>query len=97
MSLNKSFFDSYLSLLNYLKSNNYAYEYRTTIIKKFHTQDDILAICQSLEWISNFYLQNYVSWNTLDSNFKGESFYENELVELKNLCLQYVWKCEIRR
>lgn len=107
---NSDYFDNYQKLRDLLltsKQNNISnniqkninidYEYRTTVIKWMHTLDDIKAMAQHIKWAKNYYLQNFVWWNTLDPNFKWESFSDAELEEMRQIALQYVQNCKIRK
>lgn len=45
--------------VRYLKGNPIPYEFRTTIVKEFHTKEDMIAIGEWLQGASAYYLQNY--------------------------------------
>lgn len=66
-----------------LKNSNIKYEFRTTIIKEYHTKQDILKI---LDIIGNskYYLQNFeMSSDVIDKNLHG--FTDYELMEMESL------------
>lgn len=72
------------------------YEFRTTVIKGVHTPEDIEHITLAISGAWHYYLQNYRSGNTLDPDFKGESFSEQELECFRQIAEKNVMKCGIR-
>ncbi|MFA7717109.1 MAG: anaerobic ribonucleoside-triphosphate reductase activating protein [Candidatus Absconditabacterales bacterium] len=91
------FFYSYQKLLQILLEGNIDYEYRTTIIKGMHTLEDLELMAQYIRGAKHYYLQNYVGGNTLDPNFGGQPFDDEELEKMKNIASKYVQHCEIRK
>lgn len=66
-----------------LKKNKVKYEFRTTIVKNFHTFADIESLCKMVGKASPYYLQNFInSDNVLEKNL--ESFSNEELANLKH-------------
>ncbi len=94
---NQDFFDNYNELLKFLLEGDVDYEYRTTVVKWMHTIDDIEQMAKYISGAKNFYLQNYVWGNTLDPNFGGEPFSDQELKEMCQIAWQYVQNCAIRK
>ncbi len=43
-----------------LLANKVAYEFRTTVVRQFHTPDNMLAIAQWIKGAQHYYLQNFV-------------------------------------
>jgi pyruvate formate lyase activating enzyme len=76
---------------------NIDYEYRTTVIKWMHTIEDIKSMAKYIKWAKNYYLQNFVWGNTLDPNFKWNSFSDDELEEMKKVAEEFVKVCKIRK
>ena len=73
------------------------YEFRTTLIKWFHDEDDILEIVKNtIPKAKNYFLQNFRPWKTLDKDFSGESFKILELENFKNIASKYVLNCDVR-
>lgn len=73
------------------------YEFRTTVIKWYHTPSKIAQIAQSVQWAKKYALQNFQTPKTLlNPYFKGKSFSVIELQDLKEIIEPYVWICEIR-
>lgn len=73
------------------------YEFRTTIAKWIHTEEDIEAIAKSIKGAKNYFLQNFEPWNTLDPKYSGKSFSDRELHEFKKIAEKYVGKVGIRK
>lgn len=90
------FFENYKLLFEYLKSDKVDYEYRSTLIKWFHSVEDIEEMWLYLQWVKVWYLQNFLPEETLDPNFVGESFSAEELQNLKKIANQYVSNCVVR-
>ena len=90
------FLENYKALLDYLKTWVVDYEYRSTLIKWFHSKEDLEEMWNYLQWIKARYLQNYLPEETLDPNFVGEPFSAVELQELKEVASQYVDFCSVR-
>ena len=77
-----------------LKSSNINYEFRTTIIKEYHTKEDILKILDVIG-NSNYYLQNFeMSEDVIDKNLHG--FNDYELIEMENLLNLKYHNVEVR-
>lgn len=93
----QEFFDNYENLRQLLLNWNVDYEYRTTIVKWMHTIDDIKSMAKHIKWAKNYYLQNYVSWNTLDPNFEWDKFDEIELEEMQKVAGEFVEYCGVRK
>lgn len=65
-----------------LKKSKVEYEFRTTIVKNFHTFEDIENLCKLVGKDSNYYIQNFISSdNVLEK--KLESFSNEDLEKLK--------------
>jgi len=93
---NEWFYQNFQSLLQTLLESNIDYEYRTTIIKGMHTAEDVSHMTHYIRWAKNYYLQNYIGGNTLDPEFGGKPFSEEELQEFKQIALKYVQHVGIR-
>ncbi len=93
----KKFFDEYQRLFKLLAKSGVEYEYRTTLVKGLHTLADVEAMAKYIEGAQHYYLQNYIWGNTLDPNFWGQSFDDDELEEMKKVASQYVQHCDIRK
>ena len=79
-----------LKSINLLKEGQVDYEFRTTIVKEFHTMDDIKAMSKLVKG-SKYYLQNFEDNENVC--YEGlHSFTEEELIEIekdnKNLTIR---------
>lgn len=77
-----------------LKNSTISYEFRTTVVKEFHAEEDIIKIGQ---WIgdSDYYLQNFVdSGNLICSGLNSVS--EEELHKMLNFVEPFVKNAQIR-
>jgi len=90
------FTESYSRLLQLLKSSAIPFEYRTTLIKGFHTKKLVQQMAEYLQWIPNYYLQNFMPGTTLDPGFTGKSFEEEEMEEMRDVVEEFVGKCGLR-
>jgi len=86
----------YLESIKVIMDSDIDYEFRTTVIKWVHDENTIENITKYIEGSKKYFLQNYIWWNTLDENFKGEGFFEEELKLLKNIAEKYVGEVWIR-
>jgi pyruvate formate lyase activating enzyme len=91
------FYLSYQKLLQTLLESKIDYEYRTTVAKGLHTADDIENMAVYIRGAKHYYLQNYIGGNTLDPDFGGTPFSDEELEEFKKIAERYVQHCEIRK
>lgn len=81
--------------VDFLKSGTVDYEFRTTVVKEFHTVDDIR---KAAEWISGakrYFLQNFVdSGNLIDGSVCGVD--KSTMLEMQKAAADFVPKTEIR-
>ena len=81
--------------INLLKENKVDYEFRTTLVKEFHTKKDIEEIGIWLKGAKNFYLQNFrLSEGVFNQNLHGFSL--EELNEFKQILERYIKNVNIR-
>ncbi len=86
--------DNVKKSIEILKNSNIKYEFRTTIIKEFHTKQDILKILDVIG-DSKYYLQNFeVSSDVIDKSLHGFSNYE--LIEMESLLNLKYHNVEVR-
>ncbi|MFA5748265.1 MAG: anaerobic ribonucleoside-triphosphate reductase activating protein [Candidatus Absconditabacterales bacterium] len=91
------FFYNFQKILTLLLESNIDYEYRTTVVKGLHTLGDVENMAQYIRGAKNYYLQNYVGGNTLDPDFGGQSFSDEELNEFQKIASKYVQNVGIRK
>lgn len=86
----------YFESIELIKNSGVDSEFRTTLIKNYHTLDDFEKVVKQITGAKKYFLQNYKWGNTLQEDFDGKSFLSWELIDFKNITLQYVEKCTIR-
>jgi len=96
VELTEKYFSSYNQMLVLLKDSWIDYELRTTVIKGYHTAEDIETITKSIAWVPRYSIQNFKSGKTLDPNFQWESFSQRELDKLKDIAEKHIEKVIIR-
>lgn len=63
-----------------IKNSNIEYEFRTTVIKDFHTENDFIKIGNMLGNVKSYYLQQFIlSENVPDVNLKSPSIEDMKL------------------
>ncbi|MEF9961300.1 MAG: anaerobic ribonucleoside-triphosphate reductase activating protein [Erysipelotrichaceae bacterium] len=81
--------------IDYLLSDAVAYEFRTTVVKEFHTKEDILELANLIKGAKAYYLQNFVDSECVIQ--KGLHAYEKiELQELLAEVKKIIPNCELR-
>jgi pyruvate formate lyase activating enzyme len=73
------------------------YEFRSTILPIYHSEDDIREMGSLIKGAKNWYLQNFRPLKTLHPSFKkNSSFTSDELLHLKNAASEYAQHVEVR-
>ena len=86
--------DFILESIKILEESNVKHEFRTTIIKEYHTIDDIIEITSYFNKGTPYYLQNFKnSSNVLDKSLHGFESFELEKI---NTCVLENRKIKIR-
>ena len=78
-----------------LMASGIPYEFRTTVVKGMHRDEDIRAIAESIQGARAYYLQNFEQREVLDPAFCGERFTHAEMEALCETARAYV-SCEVR-
>jgi len=79
-------------------SSGIDHEFRTTIVKRFTSLEDIRRIARSIRGARRYYLQTFVSTKLVDESLRYEPSYTNEeLSELAQELRQYVTYCGVRK
>lgn len=81
--------------VEYLLSNAVPYEFRTTLVKEFHQEEDMIEIGKWIQGASQYYLQNF------EDNEKVirpglHALNEETMLSFQTLMNTYVDKCELR-
>lgn len=88
--------EPYRQTINILLAGKVDYEFRTTVIKRYHTPKSIATMAQSIQWAKKYVLQNFMPGKTLNPNFDGLSYTKEDLEFLQSVAAAYVQKCLIR-
>ena len=81
--------------VQYLLSSSIEHEFRTTVIREFHTAEDIKEIAKWIRGTGHYYLQQYTdSGNVITPGWSAYS--KEEMMELKNAAQEYVPGTELR-
>lgn len=79
----------------YLKEGNVPYEFRTTVVKNFHSRENFQEIGAWIKGTEKYFLQRFVdSGNLIDSQVQGCS--EEEMKEFHSIVKQYIPNVQIR-
>jgi len=93
----KSDFKNIKESIKIIMASGLPYEFRTTVLPKFHNEAEIEKIAKMIAGANNYFLQNFQNAKTLDLSFKKErAFTKPELEKLRQSALKYVKNCQIR-
>lgn len=81
--------------IKYLLENHVDYEFRTTLVKEFHTVDNIKAIAPYLSGAKRYFLQHFVDNNHCLKNGLHDVS-QDEALRFKNILLPYVNEVKLR-
>ncbi len=81
-----------------LMNSDIAYEFRTTLVREFHTKQDLLEIGGWLQGADMYYLQSFRDTDTLVGAPMGtfHAFSKEELLSMKELLRPYFKRVELR-
>jgi len=83
--------------LKLIRDAGIPYEYRTTLIKGWHTLENVEEILHEIAWAPRYVLQNFFpTQRTVDSDFEGGVFTSSEMEEFAELARNYVSTCVVR-
>lgn len=81
--------------IDFLLLNKVDYEFRTTVVREFHTAEDIENIAKRISGAKKYFLQTFIdSGNLIKSNLHGYS--SEEMNKLKETAQQYVVDTNVR-
>ena len=73
------------------------YEFRTTVVPRLHSKEDIKKICEWLKGARRFFIQGFMPGNTLDKGFSNESaFPDKELEGFAEVAREYFKEVGVR-
>ena len=85
-----------LESINLLLEWKIDYEFRSTIAKWTHSEEDIEEMAKMISRAKKYFLQNYQPKIRLNDRFEAESFTSQELLAMKKITEKYVEKCDVR-
>ena len=81
--------------IKYLLSGTVDYEFRTTVVREFHTKEDLVAIAKMIKGCKHYYLQQFVdSGRCIEQGFSA--YNREEMYELKEEVAKYIPEVELR-
>lgn len=88
-------FEKIKQSVEFLKSNEIDFEFRTTAVKGIHTENDFLKIAQFLDGKEKYFIQNYIdSGDTIVSRYTKKtsfsSFSDEEINKFVNIVKPFV-------
>lgn len=86
----------YLHTINLLLAWDLPYEFRTTIIKPYHTPESFCSMLELIRWAQQYTLQTYRPQKTLDPTFAGYACTQQEMQAFQQQARDYVLNCMIR-
>ncbi len=81
--------------IKFLLQNKVDYEFRTTVVREFHSVFSMNALGEWIKGAKRHYLQSFVDSGEL-IGFGLSGVPKSEMEEMKKILLKYVEKCEIR-
>ncbi len=93
--LNELDFSKIKESINFLLGGKIDFEFRTTIVKEFHTAEDTQKIATLISGADRYFLQNFVdSGNLIGENLHAVS--KDELEKMANIAKPFIKNVEIR-
>lgn len=84
-----------LESINYLLSGEVDYEFRTTLVKEFHSDEDIKNIAKMIQSAKRYYLQEFKnSGHCIDSSLHEVPL--NDAMRFKSILLPYIKEVKLR-
>ena len=83
--------------VNLVKNSGIDYEFRTTVVPNVHTKEDIIEIARWLAPAKKYYLQNFLSEKTVNSEFENQRpFSDEDILDIQKTVAPLFETCEIR-
>jgi pyruvate formate lyase activating enzyme len=86
----------YQESIDILRQSSIEYEFRTTIIGRYHTPEVMHRIGHGIQWAKLYALQNYIPGKTLNPTFDGLSYAKEDMQRLEEIVAPYVQKTLLR-
>lgn len=87
--------ENILESMRYLMEDHVDYEFRTTVVREFHTEDDLLKLAEMITGCKRYYLQQFKdSGNLIEEGLHGYS--DQEMKELKEKVSRILPQVQLR-
>lgn len=80
--------------IDYIMSCGIDYEFRTTLVKNYHTVEDIKSIAENIGGANKYFLQKFVDNNCLAQGLEGIDY--TTATEYLNVCLEHIPNAKLR-
>ena len=87
--------DSYIQSIELLLEGRVDYEFRTTVVKEYHTNEDVINIAKWLKGAKKYYLQSFVDRDQV-RNHSLSAYTEDELEDILKAAKVFLPCTEIR-
>ena len=83
--------------IDILKEGRVDYEFRSTILSRFHTKEDVINMAKWIKGTKKYYLQNFRPEKTIDPKFEKIKPYPQEyLLEIQKAISPFFEVCQVR-
>lgn len=83
--------------IDILKEGRVDYEFRSTILSRFHTKEDVINMAKWIKGSKKYYLQNFRAEKTIDPKFEKIKPYPQEyLLEIQRAISPFFEICQVR-
>jgi len=89
-ALTMELFENVRKSLSMIMGSKISYEFRTTLVKEYHTKEDIIEICKSIVGAKAYYLQNLQPTKRFLGGERFTPFSEKEIGEILSEGKKYV-------
>ncbi len=96
ISVSEELMEKIIESTKILMDSNVDYEFRTTLVRKFHTIDNLKKIGSQLKGAEKYVLQQYRKIGVRDGFDGGEPFSKEEMEKFQNEISQFFRRCHIR-
>lgn len=80
--LTREMFENVRSSIEILLNSGIDFEFRTTLVREFHSKGDVLEICKTVSGAKRYYLQNFKAMKDLVGGKEFRSFSDEEIKDV---------------
>ena len=81
--------------INYLINSDFDYEFRTTILKDYHTEADMVRISEMLKGCKRYYLQKFLKSNSVIDS-RCEELQDSDILKYLEIVRENIPQAEVR-